>query len=342
MNVKPEQLCAHLDRGLEPVYVVTGDEHLQVQEACQQIRKAAKSRGYSERVVLTVEPQFNWDELLVSGNSLSLFSDQQLIELRLLNGKPGDMGSKAIQRYLESCSENNLLLVITPKLDKNTQNSKWFKSLGKSGTVINIWPISPEQLPRWIHQRLQKAGLHADNDAVKMLATLVDGNLLAAAQEIEKLKLLVNDTQITMDTIRSAVSDSSHFNVFNLVDTALKGNASKSIKILSRLKGEGVEPLTITWALSREIRQLSRMANDIERGASSQQAMQAQRVWKNRQRFIGSALARLSVNTLNELMRWCADIDQSIKGISPGNPWDKLESVIMILSGKPPAIHAIR
>ena len=341
MNVKLEQLTAHLQNELQPVYVVSGDEHLLVQEACQQIRESARAKGFVEREIFTVEPNFNWDDFIASSNSLSLFSQQKLIELRLLTGKPGDAGSKALLRYLESPSDQNILLIITPKLDKNTQRSKWFKALEQAGVFIAIWPIGPEQLPQWIHQRLKASGLQANTEAIKLLAGLVDGNLLAAAQEIEKLQLLVDGTKLTAETIRQAVSDSSHFNVFNLVDTAVAGNTRKSLGILSRLKGEGVDPLPIAWALTREIRQLSQIAHNIDSGMSTQQAMQKYGVWKNRQRMVSSALARLTSNTLDELIRLSADIDQTVKGMFPDNPWDQLESVIMLLTGKPTSLQIL-
>lgn len=341
MNVKIEQLAAHLQNGLQPVYVISGDEHLLVQEACQQIRESARAKGFAEREIFTVEPHFNWDDFIASGNSLSLFSQQKLIELRLVFGKPGDAGSKALLRYLASPSDQNILLIITPKLDKNTQKSKWFKALEQAGVFIAIWPVGPEQLPQWIHQRMKAAGLQADTEAIKLLAALVDGNLLAAAQEIEKLQLLVDGTELTAETIRQAVSDSSHFNVFNLVDMAITGNTKKSLSILSRLKGEGVDPLPIAWALTREIRQLSQIAHNIDSGMSAQQAMQKYGVWKNRQRMVSSALARLTSNTLDELIRLSADIDQTVKGMLPDDPWDKLESVIMLLTGKPTSLQML-
>lgn len=333
MNVRPEQLAAQLKQDLKPVYVVFGDEHLLVQEACDSIRAAARGAGFSEREVYHVEGQFKWDDFLASGSALSLFAARKLIELRLPTGKPGDAGSKALQAYCEMPSEDNLLLVIAPKLDRSSQNTKWFKALDKVGAHVAIWPIDHQQLPRWIDQRLKQAGIAAERDAVKLLADLVDGNLLAAAQEVEKLKLIASDQTITPETVKSSVSDSSRYNVFNLVDAALKGDTQHVVKIIAGLRGEGVEPITVVWALSREVRQLTQMARAMEQGQSAQQVMQQFRVWKNRQNITGSTLSRLRASQLEQLVRKMALADQSVKGMQPGNAWDYLETTALTLAG---------
>ena len=335
MNLKPDQLGQHLNGGLKPVYLVSGDEPLLTDEACGLIRNASKTAGYIEREVFTVDAQFKWDELLASGNALSLFAEKKLIELRITNGKPGDKGSKALQAFLASQSDDQILLVTTPKLDKATQRSKWYKALDDHGAVVTVWPLFSNQLPRWIGQRLNQAGLQAEPDAVQLLAELVDGNLLAASQEIEKLKLAVDTgSTVSAEQIKNSVSNSSRFNVFDLVDSALLGDTAKALKILNGLKSEGIEAIRVLWALSREVRQLAGIAAEVASGQSPQQAMQNQRIWKNRQTLVGKALNRLKPRRLNNLLRRCGYVDRLVKGVGTGNPWDELARIVIGMAGR--------
>ncbi|MEZ5524535.1 MAG: DNA polymerase III subunit delta [Pseudomonadales bacterium] len=337
MAIRLDQLEAHLQQGLKPIYIVSGDEPLQVQEACQLIRSAAKAAQFDERETLIADSNFNWDELLSTGNALSLFAAQKLIDLRLASGKPGNEGAKALLSYAENPPESNLLLISTGKLDKAAKNSKWFKALSGQADHIEIWPIEAHQLPKWIEQRMRRNGLAPERDAVTLLAELVDGNLLAASQEIEKLKLLLQegDSRITADTIRHCVVDSSRYNLFSLVDNALKGDASQCLKMLTGLHQEGVEPLQIIWALSREVRQLAMVAHAIQSGQQAEQAMQSLGIWRNRQPLVGKAVSRLSTTRLDALTRQIAEADQMAKGIHRGNLWNQLERITLQLAGAP-------
>lgn len=335
MNVRLEQLEAHLQQGLKPIYIVSGDEPLQVQEACELIRNAARSAGFNERESFNADNNFNWDELLSAGSALSLFSSQKLLELRLPNGKPGTDGSKALLQYLATPNDSNLLLINSAKLDKSAKNSKWFKSLDAVATHIEIWPIESQQLPKWIDRRMRQSGFEPEREAASLLAELVDGNLLAASQEIEKLKLLLPQDQprISAQTIRDCVVDSARYNAFNLVDNAFKGDANICIKMLRGLHDEGTEPLSLLWILAREVRQLSLIKQDMQQGRSADQAMQAQRVWRNRQPLINKALSRLSAQKLALLNQQIAHVDQLAKGMHQGNVWDELEQITLQLAG---------
>ncbi len=333
MNLRFEQLEEHLTQPLKPLYLVSGDEPLLVQEVCDRIRAAARQAGFSERDVQQVDAKYDWHALLDASHTLSLFAEKKIIELNLTSGKPGDQGSKALQAYCAEPAESNLLLIISPKIDKSTQNSKWYKALDSTGVHIAVWPVDHQQLPQWIARRMRKSGINADRDAIKLLADLVDGNLLAAAQEIEKLKLISNRENIDSECVRASVCDSSRFNIFNLVDTALKGDLAYTYKILTGLRAEGIEPGAIIWALSREIRQLAAMKQLMETGQSTQQAMRQYRVWNNRQNITGSALNRSSSNLLNGLIQALALADQMMKGMMPGNTWDQLEQVSLSLAG---------
>ncbi len=234
MKLNPGQLAKHLQGNLAPVYVVSGDEPLLCQEACDAIRAACRQRDFGERQVFNAEANFDWGQLIEAGASLSLFAEKRLIELRLPSGKPGDKGAAILQEYLQRPPEDTVLLVSLPKLDGNTQKTKWAKALidGDAAQFIQVWPIDAHQLPQWIRQRLSQAGLAASQEAVDLIAARVEGNLLAAAQEIEKLKLLAEGQQIDVDTVQAAVADSARFDVFGLIDAALNGEAAHCLRML--------------------------------------------------------------------------------------------------------------
>ncbi|HEY6132143.1 MAG TPA: DNA polymerase III subunit delta, partial [Halioglobus sp.] len=226
MRLYPEKLAGHLQQQLLPVYLVSGDEPLLVQECCDQIRRRAREQGCGEREVIDGGiASFNWQELLHSAASMSLFAARRLIELRLPSGKPGAEGSSALCEYLDIASGEDVLLLVSGKIDKQSTNSKWYKALDQAGATIQVWPVDAKNLPRWLQQRVHAAGMNIDNDALQLLCDRIEGNLLAAVQEVEKLKLLATDTRITLQTVAEAVSDNARYNVFNMADTALQGDA---------------------------------------------------------------------------------------------------------------------
>ena len=334
MQLRPEQLGQHLDKQLLPVYVVSGDETLLIQECCDQIRARARKDGCSERRIIEGSGnKFDWNELLQSASEMSLFAERKLIELRLPSGKPGAEGSKALGEYLELSSGEDVLLFVAGKIEKQSLNSKWYKALDKAGATIQVWPVKANELPRWMQQRLQSAGLAIEQDALQLLCDRVEGNLLAAVQEIEKLKLLADAGQITVDTVTASVSDNARYNVFGLADNALKGDASTSLRILHGLRGEGTEAAMVLWALTREIRTLFEVQLECAAGASAQQALSARRVWNNRMPLMQSALSRHTGESLSALIEQAARVDGSIKGYADGNPWDNLERLVATLCG---------
>ena len=214
MKIKPEQLQSHLQKQLLPVYIISGDEPLLAQEATDSVRTAARAAGYTERELFYVEGNYDWNQLLNEANSLSLFADKKILEIRITNGKPGDKGSKALCEMCANLNPDNMLLILLPKLERATQNSKWIKTLESIGAHIQVWPVSGAQLPRWIQQRLQQADIQANAEAVQILADRVEGNLLAAVQEIEKLKLLALDGRVDASRMSSVVADSARYNLF--------------------------------------------------------------------------------------------------------------------------------
>ncbi|TQV68248.1 DNA polymerase III subunit delta [Exilibacterium tricleocarpae] len=333
-KVRADQLDKALAKGLSPIYIVSGDEPLLVQEACDTIRAAARAAGFCERELYHNEPGFDWGQVLSSANSLSLFAERKLIELRLGNGKPGDKGAKALLEYAAAPAPDTLLLLAAPKLDGSTQRSKWFKGLEQAGCFVQIWPVTAQQLPRWIGQRLRRAGLKADSQAQEVLASRVEGNLLAASQEIEKLKLLVEaDGFVTAEMMSTVVADSARYDVFGLVDKALHGDARGAVKNLHGLRGEGTDATVVLWALAREIRTLSQVAYACEQGQNFDWAAKNAGVWDKRKPLIKTALRRLKSPLLQVLLRKANAIDKAIKGMHNADPWGELLDLTLNLAG---------
>ncbi|MFJ3449503.1 DNA polymerase III subunit delta [Pseudomonas sichuanensis] len=338
MKLSPAQLNKHLQGQLAPVYIVSGDDPLLCQEAADAIRGAARQQGYDERQVFSADANFDWGNLLLAGASLSLFAQRRLLELRLPSGKPGDKGAAALIEYCANPAEDTLLLISLPKLDSSAQKTKWGKALIEGGhcQFIQIWPVDAQQLPQWINQRLSQAGLTAQRDAVDMIAARVEGNLLAAAQEIEKLKLLADGNQITVETVQAAVADSARFDVFGLVDAILNGEAAHALRMLEGLRGEGVEPPVILWALARELRLLAGLAQQFSQGVPLDKAFSQARppVWDKRRPLVSKALQRLSAQRWAMLLQDAQRIDAQIKGQAQGSPWTSLARLALLMAGQ--------
>lgn len=337
MKLRPEQIHSQLQKQVLPVYLVSGDETLLVQETCDAIRAAAREAGCSERELMHVDKKFNWDELIASSAEMSLFAERKLIELRIPSGKPGTEGSKAFNQYLESPSEN-ILLIVAGKIDKASTNSKWFKALDQAGAVIQVWPIDQRELPRWISQRVKQQGMDIDHEALGLLCDRIEGNLLAAVQEIEKLKLLRHGQTITADDISGSVANNARYDLFALVDQALLGDAAKALKMMQGLRSEGTDATVILWALARELRLLSQCRTEIDRGQNQNRVLQSQRVWDKRKPIVSAGLSRHNPAALAGLLHRANIADQSIKGLADGNAWDHISGLILELAcGQNPA-----
>jgi DNA polymerase-3 subunit delta len=329
MRLYPEKLAGHLARQLLPVYLVSGDEPLLLQECCDQIRAQARAAGCSEREIYdTGQPGFDWRDILGSAASMSLFAERKLTELRIPNGKPGKDGSAALCEYLEMAGGEDVMLIVSGKIDKQSTNSKWYKALDRAGATVQVWPVKPADMPRWLAQRIRDAGMNIDRDALQCLSDQVEGNLLAAAQEVEKLKLLADDGNITLQTVTNSVSNNARYNVFDMAERALDGDAAGSLRMLHGLRGEGTEPLAVLWALTREIRTLYEVQLDCDGGRKPQQALHAHRVWKSRMPLMQAALSRHDTDSLSRLLEQAFEVDGSVKGFADGRPWDKLESLV--------------
>ncbi len=335
MKVGPEQLKQQLKKNLQPIYITHGDEPLLVQECCDTIRSHCREQGFSEREVLNVEAGFDWQNLLASASAMSLFSDRKLIELRLPTGKPGDAGGKTLVEYAGIAPADNVLLIICGKLEGSSTRTKWYKSIEAAGAAVQIWPVDARQLPQWLEQRLAQLKLSASPDALQMLAERVEGNLLAAVQEIEKLRLYAEGDTVDVDTITATVANNARYDVFGLVDRALQGDAGGSYKMLQGLKAEGTEAPIVLWALSREIRTLAQCAEQLEQGNGIERVLQNQRIWDRRKPITKAALKRIRAKNFRKMLQLATLIDQSIKGMNKLNSWDLLAQLTLGLAGKP-------
>ena len=332
-QLRPEQLASHLQQQLLPVYFVYGDEPLQAGECADQIRAAARRQGYTDRQVFSVEPGFDWESLRCAADSLSLFAEQRILELRLPNGKPGDKGSRALRAYTQALPADTLLLILSGKLEPAARRSKWVKSLESAGASIAVWPIDAGRLPAWINSRMRSKGMQPDQQTLQLLADRTEGNLLACAQEIEKLYLLLGPGAVDAATVDHCVASSARYDVFGLVDAALLGQPARVQKMLAGLRAEGVDPVVVLWALSRELRSLAPMAAALKKSASMAQVITAARVWEKRKAAVTAVLKRLSCNRIQSLLRRCAQLDRVIKGRAAGSSWDELLQLGMGIAG---------
>lgn len=329
MKLKPEQLSQHLAGNLLPVYLVSGEESLLVNEAVNEIRQAAKTGGYLERETLQVDRSFHWDELLQSASSMSLFSSKKLIELRIGAGKLGTNGSKALLDYLSRLSPDLVLLVVGDKLESQVTSSKWHKEVEKVGVTIQTWPISPRELPGWIRGRMTRLNLQPIGQSVNLLAELVEGNLQAADQEIKKLSLLYEaGGSIDEAQIIAAVSDSSRFKLFDLSDAFLEGNAKQVVRVLQGLNEEGIEPILVLWLVNRELRNLVQFSQSAK-GVESAPPYMPQR----QKAALGAALGRRNPQQWQRMLGQTALLDRCIKGVAPGNPWQLLQHICLNIAG---------
>lgn len=331
MPIKLEQLPATLQRGVGRSYLISGDETLLVEEGADAVRGAARQAGCSEREIIEISGQGDWQQLLQSAGAMSLFAERKLLEIRLPTGKPGTEGSKALQEYLSSGGED-VLLIIAGKIDRQSQRAKWFTRLDQEGIVVTVWPVSRRELPSFLTQRLKAAGLTIDRDAVQLLADRVEGNLLAAAQEVDKLKLLAQTNHLNIDHVLDSVMDSSRYSSFGLADTALAGHASSALRTLRGLRAESAQPPVVLWALARDVVLLGQLARDCARGGNLAQAMNQRGVWRSRAALVQGAFNRHNRSSLDQLQHLVYRADATVKGFEPGNPWEVLDQLVTLLS----------
>lgn len=324
MRIDSEQLEPHLKRGLKPLYAVYGEETLLALEAADRIRQHAREQGHSEREVLIAEPGFDWSRLAMSGNSLSLFASRRILELRIPSGKPGTEGAEAIKRYSARLPPDTVTLVSLPKLDRTTLNSGWFEALDGAGVAVAANPVTAARLPQWLAGRLAQQEQAADADTLHFLAGMVEGNLMAAHQEVQKLALLFPPGPLTSAGVESSVLNVARYDVSQLGHALLAADGARFVRVLEGLKGEGVAAPLILWAITEELRALWRVSAAVSSGKPVQLAMREARVWGARAELLPPALRRARRSELQAALVHAADVDRIIKGLAPGDVWEEL------------------
>ena len=332
MKISANQLSEHLEKKLASCYLVTGDEPLLVQEATDRIRKRARELGFGSRELHVATTGFDWNELRGSAGNMSLFAEKRIIELRLPTGKPGRHGGQTIIDLIGHAGAELLFVVSAPKLDRSAASSKWAKALEAAGALIQVWPVGLRELPAWIGGRMRDVGLKPDRDAVRLVADRVEGNLLAAQQEIEKLRLLLGEGPVTSGDVDGAVVDSSRYDVYKLVDAAVAGDAARAVRVLSGVRTEGVEPVIVVWALTRELRMLAALADSTRRGADLSTGLRKAGVWRNRQDIVRSCVARHRDDDFYRLLQQARHADAAAKGQSRADPWQLATDIVLGLA----------
>ncbi len=333
MKLYPDKLDAHLARGAAPVYLLHGDEPLQSMEIGDRLRAHAREAGFVEREVIFANDDGDWAQFRESADSLSLFAEKRLIELRLVTGKPGRVGSDVLKQYCLSPPDDVLLLITCAKLDRGGSNSAWFKAIDKVGVTLALYPVLSHQLPAWLSARLARRGLRASPEALAIITERVEGNLLAADQEVERLALLHPGGSLSADQVLAVVADSARYSIADLSLAALEGQPRRALRVLAGLREEAVAEVLILWSLTQEIRAATRVAEATAEGAAIDRAMKAAGVWQNRAAPLKKAIARHEVAAWLRMLSACTTIDQQIKGQAAGNVWDSFASLVAQLAG---------
>jgi DNA polymerase-3 subunit delta len=342
LKVPFRQLDRHLAERLAKVYLVAGDEPLLVDEALEQVRSAAMRAGFTTRELHTAERSFKWPELLAGADNLSLFAQRKIVEIRLATPKPGDSGSSTIAELCERDDPDTLVIVaVGEKLDAASQKTAWVKAIEQHGAIVEIWPIERNELPRWIQQRAASLKLKLTSAAAQSLAERVEGNLLAADQEIKRLALTAGGREIDEAEVLEFVANNSRFDVFALADAVLAGETGRTFKILSGLRAEGVHPVQISWVLNRDISLLSRLEYAVRHGDNLDGALLRSGVWRRRQPLVRQALAKFKAQRLKALLAEAARVDAALKGVFPAEPWTTLTDLLVALL-RPPESARVR
>lgn len=339
MQLALNQLAAHLQKGLRPLYTLHGDEPLQLQEAADAIRAAARAAGHSERSVYTVQgAHFDWSSVLAAGGSFSLFADKKLVEIRIPSGKPGKDGSAAIQQLAENAAQDDstLTIITLPRLDAATKKGAWFAALDANGVTIQIDPIERAALPQWIAQRLARqnqrvASGEAGQRTLQFFADRVEGNLLAAHQEIQKLGLLQPEGELSFEVVEQAVLNVARYDVFKLSEAVLSGNLPRAMRMMDGLQAEGTAEVLVHWTLSEDIRNLKRAKDALASGQPLPMVLRSLRIWGNKEKLFERVVPRLTANAAVRLLHSAHVVDGIVKGLPadnwPSDSWQALRKL---------------
>lgn len=335
MELTPDRLVQELQGGtLHPAYLIAGPEPLRVLETADAVRAQARAQGYADREVFDVDGRgFDWSELEATLRAPSLFAARRVIEVRLPSAKPGKDGAAAITGFCEQPPEDVLLLVTGGDWSKK-HGGKWSEAIGRIGCVTIAWAVKPHEMSGWIEQRLRSRGLGADRDAVELLAERVEGNLLAAAQEIDKLVLLADDTRLDAATMQALVADAARFDVFRLVDGALNGQPAQVARMLAGLRAEGLAVPALMGMVVMELQRAAALARVQARGGNLAAEFRAQRVWQSKQAVFKRALQRHGAGRWEQFLARAGRIDRMAKGQAPGDPWQALERLLLAVAEK--------
>ena len=332
MKLEPARLRQHLGGKLQPAYWVSGDEPLLLLEAADTIRQAALQQGFSNRHICHADTHTNWQDVLSEACGMSLFGDRNLLEIRFATGRPKAEVISTLGSYLSQPNPDTVVLITSPKLEKSLQATKGYKTLESLLATVAVWPITASELPRWLQGRLQQQQLTIEPEALALLAANVEGNLLAAQQQIQQLALLAEGNTITADWLAATIANNARFDVFGTADKALAGNAAAAITALQGLAAEGLQPANIVWVLAREIQTLIHIREQA-RSLGPDKALQQARVWQRREPLIRAALRRLKMPQLQACLLQAQTLDKIAKGQAAGNAWDEAATLVLMLSG---------
>jgi DNA polymerase-3 subunit delta len=326
-----EDLARHLERALRPLYLFYGEEPLLQMEALDRLRAAARAQGFTEREVLDVVPGFDWGRVVSSCAGMSLFGDRKLLEIRIDSGKPGTDGSAMLREIAPRAGPELLIVVVLGASDRDTEKAAWFKALDEAGVCVRARKVYRESMPAWIRARLQAAGFRADAEAIALLAERVEGNLLAAQQEIGKLALLAEPGVLDVQTLERVITDSARYSAFDLCDRAFEGDCASAVRTLNGLRSEGEEVLAVSGALTWETRNLLGIAERLAPGQAVERALE-QRGGRSKRHY-AAAIRRLGTRGLQELLVRAARVDRCVKGLEQGDAWEELLALVIAASG---------
>lgn len=333
MKFSSYQMASHLKNKLLPVYLICGNELLLVEEIRELILQKAQQEGFSETQRYVVNKDFDWQHLRITASNLSLFSAQSCLELKLTH-KLNAAASKALTELIEHLPADKFLVILSEKLDTTAQKSTWFQAINKIGGIITLWPLDTLQFAQWIKRRLEQKNLTVDPPGFQLLVEQTQGNLLAGAQEIEKLQLLFANKPIRYEDMVAVITDNTHYMLFDFIDIFLQANANKTIKVLRKLRGEGIEPPLLLHVLTKEIRNLIHILQDSHH-ISWGSITKKYQIWEKRQNLIKKTIQQHSLKDFHKLLKQAEKIDQTIKGLLPGNIWDQFELLVLNINHLP-------
>jgi DNA polymerase-3 subunit delta len=325
LKLNSDALPAHLEQPPLPAYLVSGDDPLLTAEAADAIRARARAAGFTERETHFMERGADWNDVRASANNLSLFAQRRLVEIRLPSGKPGTAGAATLIALLAARDPDRILLVLTPRLDRDAQNAEWVRAIESQGVWVQVWPVNADRLVGWLRTRARRMGLSVPDDALAVLAERTEGNLLAANQELQKLRLAVKGERVSSEEVLASVADSARFDVFQLGEAVLAGDAARALRVLAGLRSEGVEPTLVLWSVTKAVR-------DTWAAFTSGGKPQP---WARQAAALDSAVRRAPRLPFLRLTVRAARADRMIKGRQGGEPWDEIALLIMDMCGTP-------